>query len=98
MYLLLRKVVYPYEYIDSWKIFNETELPDKKYFFSELNEEGITDEDYVYAQNVWKEFNTKNLGEYHDLYVQSDTLLLADVFENFRDKCIEIYELDSARF
>ena len=98
MYLVLRKVVYPYEYIDWWKIFNGTELPDKKYFFSELNEEGITDEDYAYAQNVWKEFNTKNLGEYHDSFVQSDTLLLADVFENFRDKCIEKYELDSARF
>ena len=98
LYLLLKKVVYPYEYMDSSKIFNETELPDKKYFFSELNKEGITDEDYAYAQNVWKEFNIKNLGEYHDLYVQSDTLLLADVFENFRDKCIEKHKLDPAHF
>ena len=56
------------------------------------------DEDYAHAQKVWKVFETKNFGEYHDLYVQSDTLLLADVFENFRDKCIEIYELDPAHF
>ena len=96
--LLLRKGVYPYEYMDSWKRFNETELPDKKSFYSELNKEGITDEDYAHVQRVWKEFNIKNLGEYHDLYVQSDTLLLADVFENFRDKCIEKYELDPAHF
>ena len=60
--------------------------------------EDITDKDYEHAQKVWKVFGIKNLGEYHDLYVQSDTLLLADVFENFRDKCIEIYELDPAHF
>ena len=76
--------------MDSWKIFNETELPDKESFYNELNKEHITDEDYVHAQKVWKEFNLKNVGEYHDLYVQSDTLLLADVFENFRDKYLEI--------
>ena len=96
--LLLRKGVYPYEYMDSWERFNETSLPDKKAFYSELNLEDITDKDYEHAQKVWKVFGIKNLGEYHDLYVQSDTLLLADVFENFRDKCIEIYELDPAHF
>ena len=96
--LLLRKGVYPYEYMDSWKRFNQTELPDKESFYSELNKEGITDEDYTHVQKVWKEFNIKNLGEYHDLYVQSDTLLLVDVFENFRDKCKEKYELDPAHF
>ena len=96
--LLLRKGVYPYEYMDSWKIFKEESLPDKEWFYSELNNEHITDEDYAHAQKVWSTFNIKNLGEYHDLYVQSDTLLLADVFENFRDKCIEIYELDPAHF
>ena len=96
--LLLTKGVYPYEYMDSWERFNETELPSKKDFYSKLNLEDITDEDYMHAQKVWKVFNIKNLGEYHDLYVQSDTLLLADVFENFRDKCIEIYELDPAHF
>ena len=96
--LLLRKGVYPYEYMDNWEKFNETSLPDKKAFYSELNKESITDEDYAHAQKVWKKFEIKNLGEYHGLYVQSDTLLLADVFENFRDKCIKIYELDPANF
>ena len=70
----------------------------KKAFYSELNLEDITDKDYAHAQKVFEEFKLKNLGDYHDLYVQSDTLLLADVFENFRNKCIEIYELDSAHF
>ena len=58
----------------------------------------ITDEDYIHAQKMFKELKLKNLDEYHDLYVQSDILLLADVFENFRDKCTEIYELDPAHF
>ena len=96
--LVLRKGVYPYEYMDSWKIFSETSLPNKQSFYSELNKEGINDEDYAHAQKVWKGFNIKNLGEYHDLYVQNDTFLLADVFENYGDKCIEIYELDPAHF
>ena len=96
--LLLRKGVYSYEYMDSWKRFKEESLPDKEYFYSELNKEHITDEDYAHAQKVWDTFKIKNLGEYHDLYVQSDTALLADVFENFRDKCIEKYELDPAHF
>ena len=96
--LLLRKGVYPYEYMDSWKRFKEESLPDKEYFYSKLNNEHITDEDYAHAQKVWNSFKMKNLEEYHDLYVQSDTALLADVFENFRDKCIEIYELDPAHF
>ena len=95
-FLLLRKGVYPYEYMDSREKFNETELPDKESFYSELNKEGITDEDYILAQKVWDIFEIKNFGEYHDLYVQSDTLQLADVFESFRDKCIEIYQLDPA--
>ena len=73
-------------------------MPDKKSFYSELYLEDITDKDYTHAQKVFKELKLKNLGDYHDLYVQSNTLLLADVFENFRNKCIEIYELDSARF
>ena len=96
--LLLRKGVYPYEYMDSWERFDETSLPNKKAFYSELNLEDITDKDYEHAQKVWEVFGIKNFGEYHDLYVQCDTLLLADVFENFRDKCIEIYELDPVYF
>ena len=96
--LLLRKGVYPYEYMDSWKRLKEESLPDKESFYSKLNNEHITDEDYAHAQKVWDAFKIKNLGKYHDLYVQSSTLLHADVFENFRDKCIEIYELDHAHF
>ena len=96
--LLLRKGVYPYEYMDSWKRFKEESLPDKEYFYSELNKEHITDEDYTHAQKIWDTFNIKNVDECHDLYVQSDTKLLADVFENFRDKCIEMYKLDPAHF
>ena len=96
--LLLRKGVYPYEYMDSWERFNETSLPDKEAFYSSLNMEDITAVDHRHAKSVFKNLNNKNLGDYHDFYVESDTLLLADVFENFRNKCIEIYELDPAHF
>ena len=90
--LLLRKGFYPYEYMDSWERFDETSLPDKEAFYSSLNIEDITDVDYRHAKKVFKNFNNKNLGDYHDLYVQSDTLLLADVFENFRNEtCVIIY-------
>ena len=68
------------------------------HLYSELNLENITDKDYEHVKKVWEAFEIKNLGEYHDLYVQCDTLLFADVFKNFRDKCIEIYELDPADF
>ena len=73
-------------------------LPPKEAFQSKLNLENITDKDYAHVQKVWNVFEIKNRGEYHDLYVQCDILLLADVFKNFRDKCIKIYELDSAHF
>ena len=84
--------------MDSWERFNETTLPNKKTFYSKLYLKNIADGDYIHAQKVFKEFEIKNLGQYDDLYVQSDTLLLAYVFENFRTKCIEIYELDPAHF
>ena len=84
--------------MDIWERFIETLLPDKKDFYIKLNLKDITDKDYEHAQKVWEIFEIKNLGDYHDLYVQSDTLLLADVFENFSDMCIEIYELDPAHF
>ena len=84
--------------MDGWERFDETSLPDKNAFYSELNLEDITDKDYAHAQKVFRELKLKIIGDYHDLYVQSDTLLLADVFENFRNKCIEIYELDPVRF
>ena len=84
--------------MDSWERFDETSLLDKKPFYSELNFEDITDKDHEHYQKVWQEFEIKNLGEYHDLYVNFDTLLVADVFENFRNKCMEIYEFDPAHF
>ena len=96
--LLIRKGVYPYEYMESWEKFNETSLPSKEDFYSNLNMEDIDDIDYRHGNNVFKGFKLENLGDYHDLYMQSDTLLLADVFENFRDMCIKVYELDPAHF
>ena len=78
--------------------FNETSLPEKEDFYSHLNMEDITDADYVHAKKVSKDFEIKDLGEHHDLYVQGLTLLLADVFENFKNMCLKIYELDPARF
>ena len=96
--MLLRKGVYPYEYIDNWKRFDETLLLEKEAFYSNLFMEAITDADHRHANNVFKKFKLKNLREYHDLYVQSDTLLLADVFENFRNMCIKVYKLDPAHF
>ena len=98
---LLRKGVYPYEYMDSWERFDETSLPDKEAFYSRLNMEDITDVDHRHAKRVFngvalKSLNIKNLGDYHDLYVQSDTFILADVFENFRNICIKVYDLDPA--
>ena len=96
--LLLRKDVYPYEYMDDWERFNETSLPSKESFYSNLNMEDIDDIDYRNGNNVFNKFKLNNLGDYHDLYVQSDTLLVADVFENFRDMCLKEYELDPAHF
>ena len=96
--LLLRKGVYSYEHIDSWERFNETSLPDKKAFYSNVNMKDITDADYRHAKIVFEYLIKRNLGDYHDLFVQSDTLLLADVSENFRNMCIKVYELDPAHF
>ena len=96
--LLLRKGVYPYEYVDNWERFSEISLPSQEDFYSNLNMEDINDIDYRHANNVFKRFELKNLGQYHDLYVQSDTLILADVSENFRDMCIKEYELDPPHF
>ena len=96
--MLLRKGVYPYQYMNSWEKFDETSIPSKEAYYSKLNEEGIRDEDDRHVQIVWDVFEIKDMGENHGLYLQWDTLLLADVIQNFRNKCIEIYELDFAHF
>ena len=96
--MLLRKDVYPYEYMDGWVKFNEKLIPSKVSFYSSLTLENITEIDYIHANNVFKTFKLNNLGDYHDLYVKSDTLLLAEVFGNFRKACIKTYELDPAHF
>ena len=80
--------------MDGWNKFNEKVLPSKESFYSSLTMEDISETDYAHANNVFKKFN--NLGEYHDLYVRSDRLLLADIFENFRQSCLKNYELDPA--
>ena len=96
--LVLRKGVYPYEWMDSLDKFNYTSLPPKEAFYSTLTMQHITEEDYAHAQKVWNTFNMKCMKDYHDLYLQTDVLLLADCFENFRHKCIEFYQLDPAHF
>ena len=95
---LLRKSVYPYGYMDEWNKFDEKELPVKESFYSNLTMEDISNTDYKHANNVFKKFDLNNLGDYHDLYVRSNTLLLADIFENFRHACLNNYELDPAHF
>ena len=95
--LLLQKGIYPYDYIDNWEKLNETSVSEKEDFCSHLNMEYIADADYAHPTRVCKDFEIKHLGEYHDLYVQSDTLLLDDVFENFRNICLKIYKLDPAK-
>ena len=78
----------PYEYMDERVKFNETTLPEKEKFYSNLNMEDITDANYIHGKRVWKDFETKLLGEYHDLYLKSDLrLILADVFK--KRKCVQ---------
>ena len=96
--MLLRKVVYLYEYMDSLEKLDENTLPPKEAFYSNLNLENISDGGYAHVQKVWDVFEINNLGEYHDLYVQSGTLLPANVYENFRNMCLEKYELYSVYF
>ena len=95
--LMARKGVYPYDYMDSFDKFND-KLPRKEEFYSILNDEHISDEDYQHAQSVWNTFCLKTMGEYHDLYLKSDILLLADVFENFRKTCMQYYKLDPCHY
>ena len=96
--LMKRKGVYPYDYMDSFSKFNDTELPKREEFYSLLTDNNISEDDYSHAKNVWNTFNLKNIGEYHDLYLKTDILLLTDVFENFRKTCLTYYKLDPLHY
>jgi hypothetical protein len=96
--LIIRKGVYPYEYIDSHIKFNETSLPPIEKFYSSLRDESINQSEYDHAQSVWKSYDCKTLGDYHDLYLKTDVLLLADVFQTFRKTCMNEYKLDPAHY
>lgn len=94
--LVTRKGVYPYEYTDSWDKLEETQLPRKEHFYSSLKEKDVTEEEYEHAKNVWNHFKCKTLGEYSDLYLKVDVMLLVDIYENFRDICLSVYSIDPA--
>ena len=96
--LLRRKGVYPYEHITSWDRFEDTELPPIESFYSSLNMSGVSESDYQHAQRVWEEFWVRNIGDYHDLYLRTDLVLLAKAFEAFRETCLRHYSLDPAHF
>ena len=98
MSLMTRKGVYPYEYFDCWEKFHEIKLPEKEKFFSQLTDSHISDKDYQNALNVFNSLKMQSLREYHDFYLVCDVLLLADVFEAFRDTCKKNYDLDPAHF
>ena len=98
MRLITENGVYPYDYMNSFDKFNESQLPNIKDFYSQLNEEGVTDTQHTRAKVVWDNFNIKNLGEHNDLYLMTDVYLLSDVVENFRDMCSNYCGLDPAHY
>ena len=98
LHLMSKKGVYPYDYMDSFEKFDQTKLPTKEHFYSILNDQDITNDEYDHAKKVWKTFKLTNMGEYHDLYLGSDVLLLTDIFENFRKTCLQYYKLDPCHY
>ena len=107
--LLKQKGAYPYEYMNSFERFNEEKLPAKKYFYSSIKDGKIGDDgkisdghidvnDYLTCKKTWDKFEMKNMGDYHDHYLQKDVLLLADVFEKFTDMCLKYYRLDPCHY
>ncbi|XP_039276648.1 uncharacterized protein LOC120349807 [Nilaparvata lugens] len=96
--LVSRKGVFPYDYCNSWQRLKETLLPPKEAFFSKLVDRSVSNDDYEHAQTVWNQFSCRTLGEYSDLYLKTDVLLLADVFESFHDVCMKTYDLDCAHY
>ena len=96
--LLTRKGVSPYDFVSSIDKLKETKLPSKEDFYSKLNDEEISEEDFQHAINVWNTFRCQTLQDYHDLYLKSDVLLLADVFENFRKTCLNLYKPDPCHY
>jgi len=96
--LLTRKGVFPYEYIDCVDKLQDTCLLPRESFYSSLTSDIVSESDYAHAANIWQRFSVRTLVEYSDLYLKTDVLLLADIFGNFRDKCIESYDLDPAHY
>lgn len=96
--MLVRKGVFPYEYIDDYEKLKETKLPPIESFYSSLTDSSVSESDYKHAQNVWQKFGIRSIGEYSDLYLKTDVLLLADVFENFRATCQSTHSLDPAHY
>ena len=96
--LMSQKGVYPCDYMDCFEKSDQTELPTKEQFYSVLNDQHVTNGEYDHARKVWKTFNIKTMGGYHDLYLKSDVLLLADVFESFRKTCLQCCKLDPCHY
>ena len=90
--------MYPYDFMSSWGMFDLTELPTKEHVYNILNDQDITDDEYAHEKKVWRTFKLKNMGEYHNLYLKSDVLLLTDVSENFRKTCMQYYKLDPCHY
>ena len=96
--LVKEKGVYPYEYMDSFKRFSENKLPEKCKFFSSLKDECLSEKDYLKAADIWNMFKMNSMGDHYDLYLETDVLLLADVFEKFINTGLDYYKLDPCHY